>query len=136
MTVSCLTCLFNFGWIHLICIASFIFNWYSVVARSIIEKQSLLHTLLHARDSCRCLKMLRLSVGVHWFWWWSALWFHPHNKLYSLHKQICKQWIFVWELVTDLKWCKYNFNIYTFEKSLNKLLNLFFQQSTEEEKSI
>ena len=53
--VKCLTCLFNFGQIHLICIASFIFNWYSVVAQSITEKQSLLQPskLTLAVGNCR-----------------------------------------------------------------------------------
>ena len=56
-----MTCLFKFGRIHLIYIASFILNWYSVAERSITEKQSFSHTLLHARDSCKCLKMLDLA---------------------------------------------------------------------------
>ena len=88
-----MTCLFKFGRIHLIYIASFILNWYSVVERSITEKQSLSHTLLHARDSCRCLKMLDLAsfCRCSLILMISALWFYPHNKLYSLHKQICKQ---------------------------------------------
>ena len=28
-------------------------------------------------------------------------------------------------IVTDFKWHKYNFNIYTFAKSFNKIFNLF-----------
>ena len=43
--------IFNLGWIHLICTASFIINWYAVVAGSITEKPSSLHALLHIRDS-------------------------------------------------------------------------------------
>ena len=46
-----MACLFNFGRIHLISIASFIFNWHSVVSWPITEKQSSLHSPLHIRYS-------------------------------------------------------------------------------------
>ena len=114
------------------------FNWHSVVARSIAEKQSLLHRLLHARDSCRSLKMLdlvffcSLKVFIDSGDEVPCGFTHITNFTVCTNKFVNNewlemkwQWIFVWELATDLKWRKYNFNIYTFAKSFNKILNLF-----------
>ena len=36
------------------------------------------------------------------------------------------QWIIILNLVTDLEWCGYNFNIYIFTKSFNKKTDFFF----------